>query len=140
MHLASPIIIKPIAKPGWSLRNMMAKTNISIGPTIQFCTNEKVNIFLLVATLPISSYLTFVRGGYIIIINPIAMGHEIVPELMSAKDFATDGSKYPPNTPIIIAAKIHIVKYLSKKESLILLCFSITLLPSILFIFMIPEL
>jgi hypothetical protein len=78
---ASPIIISPMAKPGLSPKNNTARTNIKIGPTIQFCTKENVNNFLFWVTFPISSYFTLAKGGYIIIIKPMAIGQDMVPVL-----------------------------------------------------------
>jgi hypothetical protein len=54
--------------------------NISIGPMIQFWTSESAITFTLRKTLPISSYLTRARGGYIITMSPMAIGIDVVPQ------------------------------------------------------------
>src|SRR5665647_2442468 len=95
----------------------MASTNISIGPAIQFWKRENVNTFLFSVTFPISSYLTLANGGYIITIRPIAIGHDIVPVLISPRDVARFGNRYPPPIPIAIAINIHKVKNLSKNDN-----------------------
>lgn len=60
--------------------------------------------------MPSSSYLTRASGGYIIIINPIAMGMDVVPIDILCKKPAKPGKTKPRATPINIARKIHKVK------------------------------
>ncbi len=81
MQRAKPIMISPMAKPGLLLKKIMAKINIKIGPTTQFCNKENENTFLFWATFPISSYFTLAKGGYIIMIKPMAIGQDMVPVL-----------------------------------------------------------
>jgi len=52
--------------------------NIKIGPMIQFSSKDNPNTLWFLNTLPNSSYLTLVRGGYIITIKPMAMGIDVV--------------------------------------------------------------
>ena len=59
----------------------MARTNIKIGPTNQFKTREMDRILVFLNTFGSKEYLTFAKGGYIIKINPMAMGMLLVPLL-----------------------------------------------------------
>ncbi len=61
------------------------------GPTIQFCTREMPRIFQLWKTSPSSSYFTLAKGGYIMTINPIAMGMLVVPTWKRLMKPATAG-------------------------------------------------
>ncbi|ESU18952.1 hypothetical protein FCR2A7T_23580 [Flavobacterium cauense R2A-7] len=54
---------------------------------------------------------TFMSGGYIIKINPIAKGTLVVPEEKELIKPEESGIKYPIPTPIAMARKIHSVKY-----------------------------
>jgi hypothetical protein len=65
-------------------------------------------------TCPNSSYFTFVKGGYIITINPIAIGILVVPDDILLQNPANEGNNHPEITPINIARNIHKVRYLSK--------------------------
>ena len=128
IHLASPIIIIPyiygrfeLSFPGKSLMKTIANVNIRTGPIIQFWTSESPRILKFLKTPPSSSYLTLASGGYIIRINPIAIGMFVV---LSGDDFnesqkaAIAGKKYPDPTPMNIARKIQRVRYLSRNLSL----------------------
>jgi len=64
-----------------------------------------------------SSYLTFAKGGYIITINPIAIGMLVVPELIEFQNPAIEGNKYPDKTPENMARNIQRVRYLSKNDN-----------------------
>ena len=66
----------------------MASTNISMGPITQFNNKETPNTLVFLKTSFNLSYLTLVKGGYIISIRPIASGILVVPvenELMKAE-------------------------------------------------------
>ncbi len=68
----------------------MARTNMSMGPMIQLSNKEAPNTFVLEKTAFSLSYFTFVKGGYIISINPMANGILVVPdenELMKPEDY-----------------------------------------------------
>jgi hypothetical protein len=93
----------------------MASANIKIGPTIQFKKSDALNIFVCLNTSPSWLYFTFVNGGYIININPMAKGILVVPLEKERINFGAAGIRYPIETPAIIAKKIQRVKYLSKK-------------------------
>jgi hypothetical protein len=95
----------------------MASKNISIGPTTQLSNSEVVRTFIFENTSLILPYSTFAKGGYIISIKPIANGIFVVPvenEFINPDD---DGIKYPMDTPIIIARKIHKVRKRSRNPS-----------------------
>jgi hypothetical protein len=100
--------------PGNILKKVMAKANISIGPNTQFWNKESPRTLVFLNTSPNSSYFTLAKGGYIIIIRPIAIGILVVPEEMLFQNSATLGLSQPANTPANMARKIHSVKYLSK--------------------------
>jgi len=51
------------------------------------------------------------------IISPMAIGIFVVPELNEFQNPATEGEKYPHNTPTSIARKIQRVRYLSRKDN-----------------------
>jgi hypothetical protein len=51
-----------------------------------------------------------VKGGYIIKINPAAIGMEVVPMLKRFRNGTTPGTSQPNTTPPNMAAKIHAVK------------------------------
>ena len=87
---------------------------------IQFCTNDKVRIFRFLNTSGRSSYLTFARGGYIISINPMAIGIFVVPTWNLFQNSTIPGNTNPENTPANIPRKIQRVRYLSRNESLFL--------------------
>ena len=57
----------------------IANRNIRLGPIIQFCTSDMPRILVLRKISGRSSYLTFASAGYIISINPIAIGRFVVP-------------------------------------------------------------
>jgi hypothetical protein len=60
-------------------RKIIARKNIRIGPIIQFCTKDRPSTRQLRKNLGSSSYFTLASGGYIIRINPMAIGIEVVP-------------------------------------------------------------
>lgn len=93
----------------------MASKNISIGPIIQFRKRDAPSTFVFLNTCFNWLYLTFVNGGYIININPMAKGIFVVPEENELMNVDEDGTKFPIHKPTIIARKIHKVRYLSKK-------------------------
>jgi hypothetical protein len=70
------------------------------------------------------SYLTFASGGYIIRINPIAIGMFVVPELNEFQNVDIPDQKYPIITPVNITRNIQRVRYRSKNES----CFVVPIL------------
>jgi hypothetical protein len=83
---------------------------MSTGPIIQFKVRESVSTFVFLKTSAKRSYRTFVNGGYIIRIKPMAIGILVVPcerELIQLEEF---GKKLPIPTPIAIARKIHSVR------------------------------
>ncbi len=59
--------------------NPTANRNIRIGPMTQFWTSDTPSTFQSRNTSPSSSYFTLASGGYIIKINPSAMGMFVVP-------------------------------------------------------------
>ena len=59
--------------------------------------------------------MTFIKGGYIINIKPIAIGIFVVPLLNEFKMSGKVGIKYPIPTLIAIATNIHKVRFLSRK-------------------------
>jgi len=73
---------------------------------------------LFLNIIPISSYLTFVKGGYIIRISPIAIGIDVVPICNFPMKLETEGKKYPIKTPKTIVKNIHKVRYLSMRDNL----------------------
>ncbi len=61
------------------------------------------------------------KGGYIIKIKPMAIGMLVVLSgdvFNDSQKTAIPGKKYPDNTPIAMARKIHIVRYRSKNFNL----------------------
>src|ERR1700756_3507727 len=88
-----------------------------MGPTTQFCTSERPSTRLLRNTSGSSSYRTFVNGGYIITISPMAIGMDVVPTLNRLRNGTTPGASHPAQTPMIMAAKIQTVRYRSRKLS-----------------------
>jgi hypothetical protein len=60
---------------------------------------------------------TLTSGGYIITINPIAKGIFVVLYVILSMKVDTSGTKYPTETPIAIAKKIHRVKNRSKNPN-----------------------
>src|ERR1022692_3156836 len=87
------------------------------GPINQFCTSERVSTLPSRNTSPSSSYLTFASGGYIIKINPTAIGTDVVPTLSRFKVAGTPGTKTPRITPTKMARKIQSVRNRSRNES-----------------------
>jgi hypothetical protein len=94
---------------------------MSTGPIIQFWIRDRLRIFKLRKTPPNSSYFTFASGGYIIRINPIAIGMLVVlsgEDFNESQNFAIAGKKYPEKTPINMARNIQRVRYLSRNFNL----------------------
>jgi len=58
----------------------MASRNIRMGPITQLRNKDTPKILVFLNTYFRFSYFTFVNGGYIIKINPIAKGILVVPE------------------------------------------------------------
>ena len=81
-----------------------------MGPTTQFCTSDRPSTFLFRKTSGKSSYRTLVNGGYIMTINPTAIGIEVVPTLKRFRNGTTPGRSQPRPTPSAIAKKIHAVR------------------------------
>jgi hypothetical protein len=79
MHGAKPIIIKPVMYSGLSLRKVIAKRNMIKGPTIHVIKKERRSNLGFAITFGIVENFTFVKGGYIIKIKPIASGIFVVP-------------------------------------------------------------
>ena len=73
----------------------MARTNINTGPTTQFWTSESASTRLLRKTSGSSSYRTFVNGGYIMTMRPMAMGMEVVPTLKRLRNGTMPGTAIP---------------------------------------------
>jgi hypothetical protein len=84
--------------------------NINIGPIIQLRKSDAPSTFVFLKTSFSLLYLTFVNGGYIININPIAKGIFVVPDENELINFDEVGKKYPMHTPKTIAKKIHNVR------------------------------
>src|ERR1035437_5605452 len=61
------------------------------------------------------SYRTLVNGGYIMTMSPTAIGIEVVPMLKRFRNGTIPGNRHPKATPMTMAAKIHAVRYRSKK-------------------------
>ena len=89
---------------------------------IQLSNNETLSTLVFLKTSFSLSYRTFVKGGYIINIKPIAKGILVVPEENELMKVDEEGKKFPMATPMAIAKKIHKVRYLSKKPSFFLSC------------------
>jgi hypothetical protein len=79
MQGANPIMINPVMYSGVPLRKVMDKINIRNGPIIQVIKRETKRSFRLLNIFVIFSNLTFANGGYIIKINPMAIGILVVP-------------------------------------------------------------
>src|SRR5512145_2607846 len=92
----------------------MANKNINTGPIIQFCTKESPSILVFLNTSPNSSYFTLANGGYIITINPIAIGILVVPDDKLFQNLEISGLNQPIRTPANMARNIQRVKYLSR--------------------------
>ncbi|MNP21989.1 hypothetical protein D3C76_1146320 [compost metagenome] len=118
MHRAKPIMIKPTMYSGMSLSSKIARRNIRIGPITQFCSKDNSITFQSLNTRPNFSYFTLASGGYIMTIKPIAIGMEVVPTCMRERNSEKFGIKVPRNSPRAIEAKIHTVKYRSRKDNL----------------------
>jgi len=88
-----------------------------MGPTIQFKSIETISIFTFLKTFGSKAYFTFAKGGYIININPIAMGILVEPLLKELIKLELDGKKYPMLTPMAMATNIHSVRKRSRKLS-----------------------
>ncbi len=88
----------------------MDSKNISIGPKIQLRKSDAPSTFVFLKTSFSLLYLTFVNGGYIININPMAKGIFVVPEENELMNVDEDGTKFPIHTPKTIAKKIHNVR------------------------------
>ena len=86
--------ISPVMYSGYPCRKTIASTNINIGPTIQLINRETARTFVLLKTTLSFSYLTFVNGGYIINIKPIANGILVVPDENELINVDADGKKY----------------------------------------------
>ena len=76
-----------------------ARTNIRIGPTTQFWTSDRPTTFRSRKTSPISSYLTFAKGGYIIRMSPMAIGMFVVPTWNELTNDSTPGMKAAGEDP-----------------------------------------
>ena len=85
------------------------------GPKIQVIRKETTSNLGFANTFGICENFTFVNGGYIIKIKPIANGILVVPFENEFIKSSADGIKYPIAIPTPIARKIQIVRYLSKK-------------------------
>src|SRR5690625_4209082 len=94
---------------------MIASANINTGPIIQFKNKEIDKIFTFLKTLGNIEKSTFAKGGYIIKINPMAMGIFVDPTLNLSTKSGVFGKKYPMEIPINIARKIHKVRFRFKK-------------------------
>jgi hypothetical protein len=64
---------------GYSFKNNTANKNIKNGPTIHVMKKETNNNFGLERMLGILENWTFVKGGYIIKMSPMASGIFVVP-------------------------------------------------------------
>ena len=73
-------MMSPVMYSGYPRRKVIASRNIRIGPITQFWSREKPSTLRLRKTSPSRSYCTFARGGYIIKINPMAIGIFVVPD------------------------------------------------------------
>jgi hypothetical protein len=110
MQGANPMIISPVIYSGLSFRKNIDNKNIKNGPTIQVINKEAKSNFGFSNINGTFEKSTFVSGGYIIKIKPIARGIFVVPlenELINVDEF---GMKYPIPIPIAIARKIQSVK------------------------------
>ena len=64
-----------------------------MGPMIQLSNNETLNTFVFLNTSFSLSYFTFVNGGYIINIKPMASGILVVPDEKELMNVAEEGKK-----------------------------------------------
>ncbi len=80
------------------------------GPSNQFCKSDSNSTFQSLNTRHISSYFTFANGGYIMTINPIAIGMDVVPIDMDSNASPTLGMVILNTTPIPIATNIQRVR------------------------------
>jgi hypothetical protein len=90
MQGANPMIISPVIYSGLSFRKNIDNKNIKNGPTIQVINKEANNILGFSNITGIFVKSTFVSGGYIIKIKPIARGIFVVPlekELINEDEF-----------------------------------------------------
>jgi hypothetical protein len=89
----------------------IARKNMRIGPTTQFCTSDNVRMRLSAKTFGSCEYFTFASGGYIMRMSPMAIGRFVVPTVMGAKNPAgSEITKWPRTTPRPMAAKIQTVR------------------------------
>ena len=77
---------------------------------IQFKINYIESTFVFLKTCGNNLKFTFARGGYIIMIKPIAIGIFVRPILKLFINFGKDGIKYPMLIPMAMAINIHNVK------------------------------
>ena len=131
MQRASPMRISPTMYSGQSCKKVIAKRNINTGPMIQFSNNDTPRTFVFLKTSLSFSYFTFVKGGYIIKISPMASGILVVPDENELIKLDDEGMKQPIATPIAMAKKIHKVRYLSKNPSFFRSCAGAQLLVAI---------
>jgi hypothetical protein len=110
MQGAKPIMISPDIYSEFSFRKIRARRNIKKGPKIHVMKKESESSFGLFRIECSFVKSTFTRGGYIIIINPIASGIFVVLYVILSINVDTSGTKYPIETPTAIAKKIHKVK------------------------------
>ena len=102
----------------------IARTNMRHRPNDPILKSESPRIPSFRKTSGSSSYLTFVKGGYIMTIRPRAIGIEVVPMLKRLRNGTTPGIAEPRSTPSIIAPKIHAVRYRSRDRSLLVVVIS----------------
>lgn len=76
---AIPMMINPVMYSGLSRKKKIDNKNIKKGPTIQVIKIEISNSFGFWNILGMIEKSTFVKGGYIIRINPMAKGILVVP-------------------------------------------------------------
>src|SRR3954470_3360757 len=87
------------------------------GPNNQFWNKDSKRTFQSLKTRHISSYFTFASGGYIMTINPIAIGIFVVPTETVSITSLKLGATTAMMIPNAMAANIHNVKYRSKKDN-----------------------
>ena len=90
MQGANPMIIRPVIYSGLSFRKNIDNKNIKNGPTIQVINKEAKSNFGFSNINGTFEKSTFVSGGYIIKIKPIARGIFVVPlekELINVDEF-----------------------------------------------------
>jgi hypothetical protein len=107
MQRASPTMISPTRYSGMSGKKIQASRNMITGPTSQFSTSDKPNIFQAPVTRESCSYCTLISTGYIIHSRPMAMGSETVSIRNASRASAVSGQIRPRPTPEAMAAKIH---------------------------------